>query len=107
MPDTIRQRATSIICLTHKAVSRELFARRLIQSLDRCYGELEALGFGAIAPRWEAHFPLRGKKVKIDTGDDVLTGRASGIDRDGALLLEDDHGTLQRVIAGDVIPLED
>lgn len=107
MPEAIRERATSIMSLTHKPVSRELFARRLIQSLDRCYGELEALGFSAIAPRWEAHFPLRRKKVKIEMGDDVLIGRAAGIDRDGALLLEDDHGSLQRVIAGDVIPLED
>jgi biotin-(acetyl-CoA carboxylase) ligase len=34
--------------------------------------------------------------------DQVLFGTAKGIDHDGALLLEDDHGTLQRVIAGDV-----
>jgi BirA family biotin operon repressor/biotin-[acetyl-CoA-carboxylase] ligase len=107
MPETIRERATSIISLTRKPVSRELFARRLIQSLDRCYGELDTLGFSAIAPRWETYFSLRGKKVKIDMGDDVLVGRVIGINGEGILLLEDDYGSLQRVIAGDVTPMEE
>jgi biotin-(acetyl-CoA carboxylase) ligase len=37
--------------------------------------------------------------------DQVAFGIAKGIDHDGALLLEDDHGRLQRVIAGDVTPV--
>ena len=37
--------------------------------------------------------------------DEVMFGTAKGIDQDGALLLEDDHCELQRVIAGDVIPV--
>ena len=39
--------------------------------------------------------------------DQVLCGRAKGIDRDGALIVEDDDGMAQRIFAGDVIPLED
>jgi biotin-(acetyl-CoA carboxylase) ligase len=35
-----------------------------------------------------------------------MSGRAKGIDRDGALIIVDDHGAEQKVIAGDVIPLE-
>jgi BirA family biotin operon repressor/biotin-[acetyl-CoA-carboxylase] ligase len=54
MPDTIRGTATSMTSLTQNRVSRELFLRRLIQDLDRCYGELEEAGFCAIAARWEA-----------------------------------------------------
>jgi biotin-(acetyl-CoA carboxylase) ligase len=38
--------------------------------------------------------------------DQRIEGRARGIDADGALLIEDHQGELQRVIAGDVIPLE-
>jgi BirA family transcriptional regulator, biotin operon repressor / biotin---[acetyl-CoA-carboxylase] ligase len=104
MPEAIRQRATSIVELTQKNVSREAFVRRLIQDLDRCYGELEEGGFDPLATRWEARFGFRGK---VDMTDRVLIGRAKGIDRDGALLLEDEMGECQRVVAGDVIPLED
>jgi BirA family biotin operon repressor/biotin-[acetyl-CoA-carboxylase] ligase len=102
MPEEIRQRATSILAERQKKISREDFLRRLIQDLDRCYGEIEEIGFGALAPRWEAYFGLRGQRVRIELLDQVMFGTAKGIDQEGALLLEDDRGELQRVIAGDV-----
>ena len=104
MPDEIRTRATSVAELTGKSVRRESFLRRLIHDLDRCYGELEEAGFGSLAPRWEAHFGLRGQRVRVELFDQIVTGWVRGIDRDGALLVEDDQGRTQRVIAGDVIP---
>ena len=107
MPEVIRERATSIVTLTQNNVSREAFVRRLIQDLDRCYGELEEVGFDSLAPRWEALFGLRGKKVRVEMTDHIMTGRAIGIDRDGALVLEDERGERQRIVAGDVIPVED
>jgi biotin-(acetyl-CoA carboxylase) ligase len=39
--------------------------------------------------------------------DYIMIGMAKGIDRDGALIVEDDRGERQRIIAGDVFPLED
>jgi BirA family biotin operon repressor/biotin-[acetyl-CoA-carboxylase] ligase len=106
MPDEIRARATSVAELNGKSVSRESFLRRLIHDLDRCYGELEEAGFSSLAPRWEAHFGLRGQRVRVENFDQNVTGWARGIDRDGALLVEDELGAVKRVIAGDVIPLE-
>jgi BirA family biotin operon repressor/biotin-[acetyl-CoA-carboxylase] ligase len=92
--------------LAGNSVSRESFLKRLIHALDRCYGELEESGFAPLAPRWEAHFGLRGKRVRVELLDQNVTGRAIGIDRDGALLIEDEQGARLRVLAGDVIPLE-
>jgi BirA family biotin operon repressor/biotin-[acetyl-CoA-carboxylase] ligase len=105
MPEEIRQLATSLSIVCQKKISREDFLRRLIHHLDRCYGEIEENGFGPLAPRWEAYFGLRGQRVRIELLDEVTFGTAKGIDQDGALLLEDDHRELQRVIAGDVIPI--
>ncbi len=107
MPEVIRERATSIVSLTQKNVSREAFVRRLIQDLDRCYGELEEVGFDSLALRWEAFFGLRGKGVRVEMTDHIMIGTAKGIDRDGALIVEDDRGERQRIVAGDVFPLED
>jgi len=107
MPDAIRKRATSMISLAGGSVSRESVARRLIQDLDRCYGELEETGFQTLAPRWEARFGLRGKKVRVEMTDRIVIGTARGIDRDGALILQDGRGELQRVVAGDVVPVGD
>ena len=106
MPEEIRTHATSMAELTGGWIHRESFLRRLIQGLDRCYGELDEFGFAGLAPRWEAHFGLRGKRVRVELLDQSVTGRAMGIDKDGALLIEDDRGTRQRVLAGDVIPVE-
>jgi BirA family biotin operon repressor/biotin-[acetyl-CoA-carboxylase] ligase len=107
MPEEIRARATSITELTGRWLERESFLRRLIHDLDRCYGELEAVGFSAMKSRWEAHFAWRGRRVRVDSIDQQVTGRAKGIDSDGALLVEDERGGgIQRIIAGDVIPLE-
>jgi BirA family biotin operon repressor/biotin-[acetyl-CoA-carboxylase] ligase len=107
MPEAIQNRATSIMSLTGTRVSREEFLRRLIHDLDRCYGEFEESGFSAIAPRWESLFGLRGKRVRVEMADQVMIGTARGIDREGALILEDGKGGSLKVVAGDVIPLDD
>jgi BirA family biotin operon repressor/biotin-[acetyl-CoA-carboxylase] ligase len=106
MPEEIRGRATALAEVTGKTVEREGFCRRLIQTLDRCYGELEQSGFEALASRWSTYFALRDQPVRVESLDPILYGRARGIDREGALLVEDDSGVLHRVIAGDVIPLK-
>jgi BirA family biotin operon repressor/biotin-[acetyl-CoA-carboxylase] ligase len=107
MPELIRQRATSILGLTQENIEREAFLERLIQDLDRCYGELEELGFDSLALRWEAFFGLRDKGVRVEMMDKMIIGTAKGIDRDGALIVEDGRGERQRIVAGDVFSLED
>ncbi len=106
VPEEIRDRATSLLVLTNRRVDRTAFARELIQSLDRCYGELEQRGFPQIAARWESFFELKGRKVKVEMGDRIVSGIARGIDRDGALLVDKEDGAIERIVAGDVTPVE-
>jgi BirA family biotin operon repressor/biotin-[acetyl-CoA-carboxylase] ligase len=106
MPEAIRERATSVMILNQKPVDRNVFTRRLIQNLDQCYGDLEERGFSYISQRWEGFFQLKGKGVKVESIGQFILGKAVGIDRDGALLVQEDGGALQRIIAGDVIPME-
>jgi len=106
LPEAIRDRATSLRILTGKPIDRTLFAKQLINDLDRCYGELGRDGFPGIARRWESFFDLRGRKVAVEMADQRVMGIARGIDRDGALILEEEGGALRRVIAGEVIPVE-
>jgi len=107
MPPEIRERATSLSVLAGKSVSREGFLRRLLQDLDRCYGILEETGFAALAPRWDARFGLRGRRVRVEMTDRTIIGRAIGIDADGALIIDAPDGGRQRIVAGDVIPVEE
>lgn len=109
MSETIQESATSIMILTQKSVDRIAFTRRLIQNLDRCYGDLEERGFSPMARRWENFFRLRGKRVRVETQlpmDEPIFGKVMGIDDDGALILEDQRGEVKKIVAGDVIPME-
>jgi BirA family biotin operon repressor/biotin-[acetyl-CoA-carboxylase] ligase len=106
MPPELRERATSLSVLAGRSVSREGFLRRLIHDLDRCYGILEETGFAALAPLWDARFGLRGQRVRVEMTDRTINGRAIGIDADGALVIESPDGGCQRIVAGDVIPVD-
>ena len=106
MPETLHRRATSMADGAGENLSRETVLVRLIHDLDRCYGELEESGFAALRPRWEVHFGLRGRRVKVELGDQTIIGRAQGIDHEGALIVETDDEQRRSIIAGDVIPLE-
>jgi len=106
MPESIRDTATSLMTLAGAPVDRTVLALQLIHSLNRCYGDLEGHGFPAMAERWAGFFRLQGKRVQVEMMDQVVQGKAIGIDSDGALILEDDTGTRRRIVAGDVIPLE-
>ena len=106
MPDELRQRTTSIAALTGKNVSREAVLARLIQHLDRCYGELEESGFESLRSRWQAYFAWRGRRVQAEVGDQKVIGMAQGIDGEGALIVEDEQGRRRRIVAGDVLLLE-
>ncbi|MBI4527966.1 MAG: biotin--[acetyl-CoA-carboxylase] ligase [Deltaproteobacteria bacterium] len=106
MPDGIRDRAASVMSWTREPVDRTEFTRRLIENLERCYGDLETKGFPFIAGRWQSFFALRGKRVTVEMLGRTTLGKAAGIDVDGALILEEDSGAVTRIIAGEVVPIE-
>ena len=42
----------------------------------------------------------------VELGDRTLTGRALGVDPEGALVVEDERGRRRSIVAGDVMPLK-
>ena len=106
MPEELRDRATSLAEIAGHRLSRESVLARLIQDLDRCYGELEDAGFGSLRPHWERYFGWRGRTVRVAHSGRTVVGRALGIDPEGGLIVEDDLGQRHTIVAGDVIPGE-
>jgi BirA family biotin operon repressor/biotin-[acetyl-CoA-carboxylase] ligase len=79
------------------------FARSLYGTLERVLDLHAQGGFDAVRPRFEARFRMVGRPVRVrDVGGPELSGRAEGIDADGALLVTCDDGRTERVLAGDV-----
>lgn len=90
--------------------SGQLFVREAVLAL--LAGELEAVfdrlsegeeGRRAIRAEWKAACSTLGRRIAIDTGAEVIEGRAAGLTPSGALVVEQDDGSVREVMAGTVV----
>jgi BirA family biotin operon repressor/biotin-[acetyl-CoA-carboxylase] ligase len=101
-PDEFRRRATSLAAATGATVERVAFAQQLYGSLERVLDLFASAGFGALRPRFDAWFRMRGESVHVlEPGGARCEGRVLGIDADGALRLALADGE-RRLLAGEV-----
>lgn len=80
--------------------SRNLLVGAILDELLSMLGEFEREGFAAFREAWSALDALGGRPVRVLLADDAVCGRARGVDRDGALLLETGDG-VRRFVSGD------
>lgn len=104
-PPELNYPATSALLETGAGVDRTRFLCALLERIDKFYAELIQQGFGPIRKRWEDLCPLVGTHVRVEQPGAVLSGCVNGIDSDGALLLKTQNGAVERILAGDVKPL--
>jgi BirA family biotin operon repressor/biotin-[acetyl-CoA-carboxylase] ligase len=92
MPPELGDGATSLLVLVGGPVDRVDLLGRLLGALD---DEVQALERGeSPLERLRARSWLDGRTVEVDTGAEMITGRAAGIADDGSLLLDADVGRL-------------
>lgn len=81
---------------------RSKLAACLIEQLTDLFDDFAATGFQPYEREWsEAHI-LTNATVRLEDSSGVRFGTVRGIERDGALVLETDDGTRQRIVAGDL-----
>jgi len=98
----IRQVATSLRKETGEAVSRKAFLQSLLEELERWYGVFLKGGGAVVLEAWKERARIKGKRVKVASFGETLTGVAVDVDSDGALILETRDGERRRIVAGDV-----
>lgn len=76
---------------------------QLINSTFSTVVEYEARGFAPFHRRWSAHDWLKGQNVTVDVKNQKVSGRAAGIDENGALLLDLDKGERLSITSGSVV----
>ncbi len=101
IPADLRDKATSVRIATGHRCDRIGVAATLFNRLNSRYMEVEAHGFAALRAEYERYFALTGKIVTVVDGTSRISGRVSGIDADGAMMLETANGTIH-VMAGEV-----
>jgi len=101
-PESVRETATSIDLAAGCRVERGEVAATLYDSLDRWYAAACGDGTSMILQAARARTSTLGKPVTVDTGEAQWQGTAVDLDEDGALLVLDSRGAVQRVLAADV-----
>jgi BirA family biotin operon repressor/biotin-[acetyl-CoA-carboxylase] ligase len=98
----IRGVATSLKREMGQTVSRKTFLRFLLEELERWYAIFLKEGGASVLKAWRERAKIKGKKVKVTSFGETLSGVAVDIDSDGALILEMKDGKRKRIVAGDV-----
>jgi BirA family biotin operon repressor/biotin-[acetyl-CoA-carboxylase] ligase len=80
--------------------SRNEVAAAIASALIETLARFELAGFAAFRAAWSALDVLAGEEVVVRSGERTQTGRACGVDQDGALMLERE-GRVQRLVAGE------
>ena len=62
-------------------------------------------GFRVIRRRWEGLSDLLDQAVRVDLNPGTREGVVVGLDEDGALRLQLENGQVERILAGDVAPI--
>lgn len=101
IPEELRAKATSVRIATGRRCDRIAIAATLFKRLDARYREAAAYGFAAMRPDYEKYFALTGKHVTVHDGTTQLSGCVTGVDAEGALVMETKSG-VQRILAGEV-----
>jgi BirA family biotin operon repressor/biotin-[acetyl-CoA-carboxylase] ligase len=92
--------AISLEMALDRPLSRADVLNTLLDRLDFWRGKI---GDRALFEAWRSRLNMLGEFVEINTGEALLSGTASDVDRDGALLLTDETNTTRRIFAGDLV----
>ncbi|MBM3847202.1 MAG: biotin--[acetyl-CoA-carboxylase] ligase, partial [Verrucomicrobia bacterium] len=98
----LRDIATSLRIESGKDWDRPELAAELLRHMDADYKRLSSGAFDSIASEWESLCGTLGRNVRVQMGDRMLQGTAEALDSEGALLLRTSHGSLERILGGDV-----
>jgi len=102
-PADIRDIATSVEIEAGDGVARRDVLVALMEEIEERYVRLRRRGFPHLKIELLGRSSLLGKVVRVQTGRDVMEGTAVDIDDRGALILRYKDGSLQRILAGDVV----
>jgi BirA family biotin operon repressor/biotin-[acetyl-CoA-carboxylase] ligase len=101
-PPAVQALATSIQRLGGVPVDVETFLATALRCLDSAMTDL-ATEDARLFDCWRSRDLLLGRRARVVVGERTLEGRGRGIDPEGRLRLELDDGSLESVVAGQVL----
>jgi BirA family biotin operon repressor/biotin-[acetyl-CoA-carboxylase] ligase len=102
LPVDLRRSATSLKMATGEAVDRSELLARILLSLETTYKEAQKHGFDRALSEFRQRDYLLKRSVSVQTREGSVIGEATGIDNQGALLVQLPHRHVRRFHSGDV-----
>ena len=102
-----RKTATSLREETGWDHSRERILLSLCQRFEDWYDRFLRDGLAPVREKWLACTEMTGKRLRVSFRGEIREGIFSGIDSDGALLIAETGGNVERVTAGDATVLKE
>jgi BirA family biotin operon repressor/biotin-[acetyl-CoA-carboxylase] ligase len=105
-PEELSSLATSLRLETGRDHSREDLLIALLHSVDRHVELLARQGSGAVLDLFaSASSYVRGRRVAVDSGGEILRGSTDGLDPSGFLWLRLKDGSRRLILSGGVRPI--
>lgn len=103
-PPPLDSWATSLFMETGRHIARVTLLAAILKSFETWYKQFLQLRFDAIIERWsELSSYASGRPVCVEKDGVLLSGVTRGLDASGALRLERANGSIEPILAGDVI----
>ena len=102
-PKHLQFSVTSISSELKKEIDAENFLCTLLTELENYYFLLMNGSFDSILEEWKELNCILDTYVEVERLDGTIKGTAVDVDKDGALLIKLENGSVNRIISGDVI----
>lgn len=102
-PEELRSVATSVRMAGGNVVNRTELIQTIMQEMEVLYELYNEQGFEPIASAWEALSGTVGREVRVQSGQGDFTGTATGLNKDGALMVRSDAGETVPVYSGEIL----
>lgn len=86
-------------------ISRIDLAKEVLRAIEKNYLILKEKGFKLLRDKYRHYSVILGKHIEIRAHNRVIEGLAQDIDIDGALLVRQDSGFVEKVFSGDVVKI--
>ena len=102
LPVDLRRTAVSLKMATGEPVDRSELLARILLALETAYKEAQKHGFDRALSEFRQRDYLLKRSVSVQTRQGSVIGEATGIDNQGALLVQLPHRHVRRFHSGDV-----
>lgn len=97
-----QNRATSIYDILGQAFDRNVLVADIIQLISNLRDDYESFNLPNIVELWNQNSALHGQKVKLFSPAREIIGTEVGIADNGALLIQQENGTVQQYFSGEL-----